>query len=87
MAYTNNSSIASGTVAQDILAAGHNFLAIRILNDSDTAMRVAVDAVCTSSTGENIAAGAAATFRNLCGRRVNTYGATTGKTFAWHEEI
>lgn len=87
MAYSNSGSVTSGGTGQDILAAGHNFLAVKILNDSDTAMRVVVDAVATSSTGENIAAGASATFRNLLGRRVSVFGATTGKTFAWHEEI
>lgn len=85
MSYSNNASISSGGTAQDVVAEGHNFLAITIENDSDTAARVRVDATASSSTGDNLPAGTSQTFYNLCGRRLSIFGATTGKAFSWRE--
>jgi hypothetical protein len=85
MAYSNNGTITNGTTAQDALAAGHQFGSIAFTNESDTAIRVRVGAVATSTTGCNVPAGAEKLFSRLMGQRVSLYCATTGKAFSFRE--
>ncbi len=85
MAIITNSTIAAGGAAQDILAAQHNYMALVFVNESSNLMRVNIGADATVSLGEKVAAGSAATFNNILGKRMSVYGVTTADVFSFRE--
>lgn len=87
MAYSNNGTVTSGGTAQDILADGHAVFAVIIENESDTDFRARVGATATTSAGDLVKAGTSQEFRNLLGRRISIFGATTGKAWSFRETI
>jgi len=80
-------TIAAGNTAQDVITEGHNYNAIVFNNESDTNMRVAVDATATSSVGELVYANTSATFNGLCGRKMSVLCTTTGKVYSLREAL
>lgn len=87
MAYSNNGTCTTGATAQDILAEGHKFRSIVFVNESDTAMRIAVGATAAAAVGDLVAAGTSQIFKSLHGRKVSMLCATTGKAFSFREDV
>jgi hypothetical protein len=80
-------TIAAGGTAQDAIAAGHHYNTIVFNNESDTDMRVCVDATAASNTGEIVYANTSATFNGLCGRKMSVLCATINKIYSLREAL